>query len=641
MRKFNGAGLGLGLLIAGVACNRASQSAAFVGSPDLPPSQPGEAGPPPTTPLQPQFGPTVTAAVAPPPISGGSMLVLQDGHTVVAGDPDRDLVYVVDVSTQTLLQTVALQAGDEPGRIAEDGAGRVHVALRGGGALVTLDPASGSVLARRAVCPAPRGVAWDATTDTVVVACATGELVTLPSAGGAPTRTVTVERDLRDVTIANGAISVTSFRSSEVLDLAANGSVAMRSQVATQVAGDLAANVSPQVAWRTIVDSAGYTVVLHQLHSDASISTASISTIAPGGAPGSAPGSAPGGYGGGDQADGGASVPVVFTDLTILAPNPPPVNGFEQPGRSVVSDDVLLGAALAVDVAISPDGAHALIAAAGNADSPLLQTALYYQLEGSGERNSLPMAQLPGPAVAVAFDGVGEALVQTLEPASLWIVYPGGTQSTEIPLSSISRADSGHEIFHTQAGAMIACASCHPEGGDDGHVWILDGDERRTPSLRGTIAGTAPYHWPGDMADFPTLVHNVYTMRMSGAVLDPEALAALQGWVESIPAPPAPSWVDPAAEQRGEALFASTSTGCTTCHNGPKLTNNATLDVGTGGAFQVPPLVGVGWRTPLLHDGCANTLTDRFTSCATPAHGGTANLSADNVSDLVAYLETL
>jgi mono/diheme cytochrome c family protein len=317
------------------------------------------------------------------------------------------------------------------------------------------------------------------------------------------------------------------------------------------------------------------------------------------------------------------------------------VNGFAEPGRSVVSDDILLGAAVAVDVAISPDGTHALIAAAGNADSPLLQTALYFKLEGSGERNSLPMPQLPGPAVAVAFDGAGEALVQTLEPASLWIVYPGTTQSTQIPLSSISRADSGHEIFHTQAGAMIACASCHPEGGDDGHIWILDGDERRTPSLRGTIAGTAPYHWPGDMADFPTLVHNVYTMRMSGAVLGPDALTALQGWVESIPAPPAPSWVDPAAAQRGQALFESASTGCTTCHNGAKLTNNATLDVGTGGAFQVPPLVGVGWRTPLLHDGCANTLTDRFTSCATPAHGATAALSTQNVSDLVAYLETL
>ena len=99
--------------------------------------------------------------------------------------------------------------------------------------------------------------------------------------------------------------------------------------------------------------------------------------------------------------------------------------------------------------------------------------------------------------------------------------------------------------------------------------------------------------------------------------------------------------MDPAAAQRGQALFESASTGCTTCHNGAKHTNNATLDVGTGGAFQVPPLIGVGWRTPLLHDGCAATLTDRLTTCATPGHGSTASLTTANVSDLVAYLETL
>jgi acyl-coenzyme A thioesterase PaaI-like protein len=65
------------------------------------------------------------------------------------------------------------------------------------------------------------------------------------------------------------------------------------------------------------------------------------------------------------------------------------------------------------------------------------------------------------------------------------------------------------------------------------------------------------------------------------------------------------------------------------------------MDVGTGGNFQVPPLVGVGWRTPLLHDGCAATLADRFGACATPQHGSIGTLSQQNVSDLVAYLETL
>ena len=188
---------------------------------------------------------------------------------------------------------------------------------------------------------------------------------------------------------------------------------------------------------------------------------------------------------------------------------------------------------------------------------------------------------------------------------------------------------------------MIACGSCHPEGGDDGHVWLLEGENRRTPSLRGTIAGTAPYHWPGDEKSLDVLVNDVYTKRMSGASLSADQMNAVNGWVQQIPAPPAPTWVDTQAAARGKTLFETAAVGCSTCHSGPKFTNNETVDVGTGGSFQVPPLVGVGWRTPLFHDGCATNLATRFGACSTPAHGSIASLSAGDFSDLIAYLETL
>jgi hypothetical protein len=78
-------------------------------------------------------------------------------------------------------------------------------------------------------------------------------------------------------------------------------------------------------------------------------------------------------------------------------------------------------------------------------------------------------------------------------------------------------------------------------------VWNLNGNKRRTPSLRGTIAGTAPYHWPGDEANFAALANDVYTSRMDGALLQLDQLAALNGGVDAIPAPPAPSWIDTAS----------------------------------------------------------------------------------------------
>jgi hypothetical protein len=248
---------------------------------------------------------------------------------------------------------------------------------------------------------------------------------------------------------------------------------------------------------------------------------------------------------------------------------------------------------------------------------------------------------------AIAIDASDDVLVQTREPAALWIgsvdelLFGDAGALTSIPLSSVSRYDTGHDIFHTHAGSLIACASCHPEGGDDGHTWLLDGNQRRTPSMRGTIAGTAPYHWPGDEANFTAIVNDVYKVRMSGGDLSTPQIGALTAWVEGIPAPRAPTWVDPTAAAAGRALFQRSDVGCATCHSGSKFTNNATMDVGTGAAFQVPPLVGVGWRTPLMHDGCAATIADRFGSCSTPGHGNIASLSTDDVANLTAYLETL
>jgi cytochrome c peroxidase len=64
--------------------------------------------------------------------------------------------------------------------------------------------------------------------------------------------------------------------------------------------------------------------------------------------------------------------------------------------------------------------------------------------------------------------------------------------------------------------------------------------------------------------------------------------------------------------------------------------------VGTGRAFQVPPLMGLAARAPYMHNGCATTLHDRFGPCGGgDKHGKTSHLSAAQINDLVAYLETL
>ncbi|MEI8257298.1 MAG: c-type cytochrome, partial [Deltaproteobacteria bacterium] len=97
-----------------------------------------------------------------------------------------------------------------------------------------------------------------------------------------------------------------------------------------------------------------------------------------------------------------------------------------------------------------------------------------------------------------------------------------------------------------------------------------------------------------------------------------------------------------AAADRGRALFQDTTVACASCHVAPLFTNNASMDVGTGGTFQVPSLRGLRWRAPFMHDGCAPTLRDRFGPCGgREAHGHTAALTPAQLDDLVAYMETL
>jgi hypothetical protein len=72
------------------------------------------------------------------------------------------------------------------------------------------------------------------------------------------------------------------------------------------------------------------------------------------------------------------------------------------------------------------------------------------------------------------------------------------------------------------------------------------------------------------------------------------------------------------------------------------MTNNTTVDVGTGAAFQVPSLIGLAYRAPFLHHGCAPTIEDRFGDCGGgDKHGKTSMLTTSERADLVAYLKSL
>ena len=210
---------------------------------------------------QPLPGPTVVATTPPPPLSGGTLLVMADGQTAFASDPDRDQLYFADLKNETLLGTIPLMPGDEPGRVLETSYGLFAV-LRGAGAIVKVDQLSRALLDRRPVCAAPRGVAEGE--GQLFVTCAGGELVSLAADTLAERWRKVIQRDLRDVVWSGGKLFVSRFRSAELLVLSPvdgsalqaprrpPGSVeANRSANLVGVSGPLNVRAAdPVVAWR-------------------------------------------------------------------------------------------------------------------------------------------------------------------------------------------------------------------------------------------------------------------------------------------------------------------------------------------------------------------------------------------------------
>ncbi|MBX3220280.1 MAG: c-type cytochrome [Labilithrix sp.] len=543
------------------------------------------------------------------------------GNIAYATDPDRDRVVIVDLVTKKA-RSVALRAGDEPGRIVTDGPNRVHVVLDRRGAIATIDTTSATVVARRAVCPAPLGIARDAS--TLYVACTGGEIVSMPTQPtGSPSVLARVDRDLRDIVIAGDSLLVSRLRSAEVLRVRRSDG-AFVSRAVRPPPGPISERTEPFVAWRMVPSGSGGAVVVHQMARASEVNV-----------------EAPSGYAGFGPCGGS-----VETTITRFEPNGPT-------GDLDAVPHSLIGAAVApVDIARSPTGRYWAVVAAGNGHTaalPQVQIVALGPAEAcvfQGPRFH-PKGKAAGQAVAVAFRPDDSVVVLSREPAELHLQTVGELSSPDgdwqtIPLGGETREDTGHAIFHSNTGGNIACVSCHPGGADDGRVWKLSSGARRTQTLQGTLQGTAPYHWSGDVPAIATFATDVFAKRMAGPNLDETQTKALDHWLVRIPAPVVSPPTDTAARSRGEALFASAAVGCSGCHSGAKLTNNESVDVGTGGTFQVPSLLGLALRAPYLHDGRAATLLDRFSAVGGgEEHGHTSDLTTAQLNDLVTYLESL
>ncbi len=557
----------------------------------------------------------IEARSRPAPIIGGTMVLIDE--LAVAADPDRDRVHIVDIEQGVAREGITLAAGDQPGRVVAGGSGLAHVVLRGAGAIATLDLAQGQVIRRVPVCADPRGLAYDAEAASLHVACADGTVLELAEDDGAELDRELFEPDLRDVVLVDGRRHLSRFRDA-TLEAPEGG------RVGPSDVFDFRDRQS-HVAWRTWALADGTIAMLHQRQSSDPIDLATHDAGGDEADGGGGDGDGPS-YGGGDgfSCSPGLSVPALsFFDGRT---DPPVLLGSEDLGN----------ARLTVDIATTADHSRWALAMPGAKEGEPTVMVL-----DTGEQPCLlddsptPQLQSAGQVTSVAFFDTNVLVMQSREPAQLAVLREGAL--TIIPLPGESAYDTGHEIFHRATDSQLSCASCHPEGTDDGHVWsFVQLGPRRTQSLDIDLASSAPYHWSGDMRDLDMIMGEVLAHRMGGMRQSPERRDSFAQWLFAQRHAPADNGADPRElVDAGKAAF--TRYACDSCHTGPEL-GGSRSDRFRGELLQVPSLHRVALRPPYMHDARALTLDDAVRDMLDGT--GHADAPPEDVDALAAFLRT-
>lgn len=208
----------------------------------------------------------------------------------------------------------------------------------------------------------------------------------------------------------------------------------------------------------------------------------------------------------------------------------------------------------------------------------------------------------------------------------------------------------GRALFHSTIDPRIssdhrACATCHPDGRDDGLVWSSPDGKRQTKFLAGQVRESAPYGWFGEHATLHE--HLRGTFANLGGTGFAESKADFDALVAYVRELPAPRQRDSESElvARGQSLFESAEQGCASCH--PRgATDGLAYDLGSGSRaerrarFDTPSLRFVGQSAPYFHDG-------RYASLRTLLRardvqmGHAHSLGDDDLDALETYLRTL
>ncbi len=239
--------------------------------------------------------------------------------------------------------------------------------------------------------------------------------------------------------------------------------------------------------------------------------------------------------------------------------------------------------------------------------------------------------------------------VATIKLTKKNVYTPTVTTTSELTKSRFTAAQlRGRMIFRQgnnrrlSGNGAMACASCHPEGRNDGLSWRIQGKALQTPFLAARMIGTHPFKWDGGDKDLDTSL-KATVKRLGGFGINAKQAKDLAAFLAVLPKPRTPTVTNKYAVARGKQLFHSKKIGCAKCHSGPNFTNGKSYDLANDlKKVDTPSLIGLAHSAPYYHDGSAATLRALLLENGTiHGMGKLRKLKERDITDLIAYLKTL